>query len=360
MEKGTKSVFACWVAENLSEFEMTTPEAQTLKQELRKWYYGDRDPVQAEELMDRFNALFTFNMFTGLLGAPIWALADRSIMAETPELTQGLSGVPRGSVVGRCIRVYGGLTGLWRDRNALQSQFQRLSEDTAQRVAPALNALQMLYRQEAAWYRVHGMSWGGLLTALLGLAALLCGLSKLLPCVIMLLSGTPLLEIAMRQRICGSSGPKAALVLLLVCLLCTVVLLILLPRLLVTLRAGLVWAFGQGPEFGRRRRLLEQIRRSVEMDHFSVYRDALLQCAGEVLSMPPEAPLGQDPSRALLGAAGMERAFHSICPQVLPPFRDRMDYCLRLSARYLRSRALAVVTVLILLASLLLLNRAWM
>jgi len=343
----------CWVVQNIAGFEFRTHEAQGLKQEMRAWYYGDRDPARAEALAQRFRSLCSFNMILGVLGESLWAVAGQAPVGKGPELDEALGGVPHGSVTALSLKSC--CPGdEWRSSDAFQRLLQTQRAQAKAVLEPAVKGLEKACQRERAWYRENGMSGPAALGALIGIAALLAGLAFLFFALFMTLDHDfewMVWELGGRNDL----PDELTMILLALVLICTIYLLTQARGLFLTVWAGLVWVFSQKRIFTRRERLVYQVRSGLARGCDGYCRQ-LYDAARVLASQPPGAPMNADPSRALLGASGLPVLFQGVILTRLPECASLQSFCELLGRRRLKHRSLAVMLSFALLLALLFLT----
>lgn len=287
--------FLCYIVENIDDFSFHTPQAMTLKRDLRNWYYGERNPERAVKLFQRLRGLFSGKMIWDQVGMLLWSVAEPSPALSSFQFKQLFSQIPHGGVTGKTLYAYGA----WQNEAQFFCRLNEQREEVERTAAAALEKLDSLYQQERAWYRKNGVTWFGLLTVFTGVFALFLGLLWICQTIPALWQGG-LNAAAYRQPIYTYLGQNITLVLMGLCLLDTLFCLTLIPHFLMTLYTALLWFFVLRRHTRRRATRIAQIRALLTGGGLKEYCKQLQRAAHVLTDLPSDAPKNADPSRNLL------------------------------------------------------------
>lgn len=323
----------CHIGENITDFEFRTSDALQLKQEIRQWYYGGRDIGEADKLIKRFDGLFPGNMFLDESADLLWTLVEQSPL----ELESPLTGIPRRQIIGRSIRAYGITSG------RIQYQFKKWQTDADKDIGNALDIISRHLQRECAWRKDNRMSLFSALVSLAGIAALVTGVLFLIPTVQALLRSHSLYDMVSMYPSSWEWNPGTSFVFLTLFTLATGILLFLLPRMFMTLCAGLFWILYYKGRFDLRRKRLNQFQKAMREEGFGGYSEKLQTAAQQLEGLPSDAPQSCDPSRALLGQAGMDKVFRHFSLKPLSKGRSYERFYKEVEKRHVHSRAWIVI-----------------
>ena len=295
----------CQIAENLTDFDFKTPEALAFKQELRRWYYGERGGEQARRLAGQFDRLFSGNMLFDVAGDLVRAAAEQSPLDLTDSQRAALSRIAGGAVTGKSVRAYG-ITG-----GGIQYQFPVWKKRAADLFAAALKATEEQLRRERGWRRENRVSLLTALISLAGIAALVNGAVLLLPLVWRAVQMWSVREAVMGLPLWGYAGSSVTMACAALMAAAVLNLSVLLPRMAMSLGAGLFWTFYQRGRLRRRTRLTEKFRLAMTTEGFDGYVRKLEAAAVQLRQQPWDTPRNRDPSRGLLGQAGRDKVFQT-------------------------------------------------
>ena len=293
----------CHIMEHISEFEFRTPETLRLKQEIRQWYYHGRDGVEAKKLVARFHSLFSGNMVLDASGDLLWALAEQSPLELSEPVSKAMLQIPRRHIIGRSVRAYG-ITA-----DGIRYQFEKWHTDAGDRIDLALDKIDQQLKDERAWRKANRMSLFSALVSMAGIVALAVGILFLIPVVRTLVLSRSFEDTAHMFPSSWPEGTENTLVYLGIFTAATGCLLYLLPRMLITTCAGMLWIFYHKARYDLRYKRLNQFRTAMRAEGFGGYFEKLRTAAQRLSEMSPDAPQNQDQSRALLGRAGMDQVF---------------------------------------------------
>lgn len=314
-ENGPRSML-CHIMEHIAEFEFRTTEALRLKQEIRQWYYHGRDGVEAEKLEARFRSLFSGNMILDASGDLLWALAEQSPLELSDSLNRAMARIPRRHIVGRSVRAYG-ITA-----NGIQYRFEQWQTDANGSVDFALGEIEQQLKAERIWRKNNRMSLFSALVSMAGIAALVAGIFFLIS-VVQELEWSDSLEVVHLGIFAVATG----------CLL------YLLPRMFMTVCAGMLWIFYHRARYNLRYRRLNKFRAAMRVEGLGVYFDKLRAAAQRLSDLPPNAPQNQDQSRTLLGRAGMDHVFQGFSLKPISRGRAFRNFYEKVEKCHVRSRA---------------------
>lgn len=332
----------CHIMENITEFEFRTPDALGLKQELRRWYYGGQDGAEADKLLKRFDSLFSGNVILDAVSGPLWTLAEESPLPVSGPLYEALSTVSRRQIVGRSIRAYEAADaemdyqfGKWED-----VAYKRIETAAYKRIETALNRIDEQLRRERAWRVENRMSLPSALVSLAGIAALAFGIWFLLPIAWELVQRR---SFANMTALIPSWGSMEKIVCLLVFVFVVGTLLFLLPRMVMTLCAGLFWTVYHKGRFKLRSKRVWQFRAAMRAEVLGGYCEELRSAAQKLADLPPDAPERMDPSRALLGWAGISRHFRKFSVKWISKGWRAREFYQKVEQRHVCSRRWIIV-----------------
>ena len=319
----------CHIMEHIPEFEFRTPEALRLKQEVRQWYYHGRDGGEAKKLAARFHSLFSGNMVLDASGDLLWALAEQSPLELSSPLSEAMSRIPRRHIIGRSVRAYG-ITA-----DGIQYQFEQWRTDASNRVDFALDQIDQQLKDECAWRKDNRMSLFSALVSMTGIAAL----------VSLLIPGVRALVLGRSPSIWNiwDWDTETALVCLTLFTLATGCLLYLLPRMFITICAGMLWIFYLKARYNLRYKRLNQFRTAMRVEGLGGYFEKLRTAAQRLSELPPDAPRKQDQSRALLGRAGMDQVFQRFSLKTISGGRAFKKFYKKVEKCNIGSRAWIVI-----------------
>lgn len=324
----------CWIVEHITEFEFRTKETQALKQEMRSWYYGARDPGKVDALLRHFDAQYSSNMILGVLGELLWSIGGQMPAGKGPELDAALFGIPHGSVTARSIRSCRADKD-WRDGSDFRQLLTQQQEEAKRKVEQAVRGLEKATEMERQWYKEMGMTMPSALACLMIMAFFLCGAVSLL-CMSM-----DALGISGTGGLFDGVDDDMALVIFgsyIVFVVCWGIYLLRNgKRLIMTVRAGFLWSFYQKYRFRERCARLAQIRRGMTQG-FDGYCEKLSAAARQLAALPFDAPWKEDHSGELLGQSGLNILFNGIPLQLLPGRGSIEPFCQKLEQCHLPSR----------------------
>lgn len=327
----------CHIMEYIPEFEFRTPEALRLKQEIRQWYYHGRDGGEAKRLAARFHSLFSGNMVLDASGDLLWALAEQSPLELSSPLSEAMSRIPRRHIIGRSVLAYGITAG------GIQYQFEQWQTDASSSVDLALDNIEQQLKDERTWRKDNRMSLFSTLVSMAGIAALATGIWFLIPVVQALVSSLSLEDTALMFPSSWTQGTNNTLVYLGIFTTATGCLLYLLPRMLITICAGMLWIFYHKAHYNLRYKRMNQFRTAMRVEGLGGYFEKLRTAAQRLSELPPDAPQNQDQSRALLGRAGMDQVFQRFSLKPISGGRTFKKFYKKVEGRHIGSRAWIVI-----------------
>lgn len=331
MTEARSSQKLCQIAENLMDFDFKTPEALAFKQELRWWYYGARDREQGRHLLNRFDHFFSGNMLFDVAGDLLRAVGEQSPLELTDSQRETLSRIAGGEIVGKSVRAYG-IT-----ENGIQYQFPQWKKRAADLFAGALKTLEEQLRRERGWRKENRVSLFTALVSLAGIAALVNGVILLLPLVWQALQRWSVEETVMGLPLWGYAGSSVTLACIGLMAAAVLNLSILLRGMAMSLGAGLFWTFYQRGRLRRRTRLTEKFRLAMTAEGFDGYYQKLEAAADQLRQQPWDTPRNRDPSRELLGRAGLDKVFQTYPLRPLSRCLDAKRFFQLVEARHVRS-----------------------
>lgn len=287
------------------DFEFRTPSALQLKQEIRRWYYGGQDSAEANKLLKWFEALFSGNMITDAVSELLWRLAEQSPMAVDSSLYHALLALYRRQIIGRSIRVYGVAA------DGIQYLFEKWEADANSRISTVLDKIDIHLDNERIWCKLNRISLPSALVALAGMAAMAIGIFFLLFFAWNVIQMLDFEAAVMGMLSTYYFDSTVTMVCLALCLLATGNLLIFLPRMAMTLCAGLLWTLYHKGRFRLRVRRVRQFKKAMETEGLGGYCEKLQAAAQNLADLPPDTPQNRDPSHTLVGQAGMEQVFQN-------------------------------------------------
>lgn len=333
MIKSKSRSMLCHIMENITDFEFRTPEALQLKQEMRLWYYGGRDGGEADKLIKQFNSLFSGNMFLDVSGDLLWSLVEGSPLELGSSLSGAMSTIPRRHIIGRSIRAYEIPTG------QIQYQFEIWQEH----ILTVLEKIDQQLERERMWRKENRMSLPSALVSLAGIAALGFGILFLIPVVQSLFLSRSLEETVTALPSSWRWSPETTLVFLGIFTFATGDLLFLLPRMVMTLRAGSFWIFYHKGRYDLRRRRSKQFQRVMRNEGLGRYCEKLQTAAQQLADLTPDAPQDRDPSCELLGRTGMNKVFKKFSLKPISRGWSCKSFYKKVEDHHVRSRAWIVI-----------------
>ena len=112
---------------------------------------------------------------------------------------------------------------------------------------------------------------------------------------------------------------------------------VLLPRMAMSLGAGLFWTFYQRGRLRRRTRLTEKFRLAMTTEGFDGYVRKLEAAAVQLRQQPWDTPRNRDPSRGLLGQAGRDKVFQTYPLRPLSRCLDAKGFFRKVEGCHVRS-----------------------
>ena len=323
----------CRIMEHITDFEFRTPDALQLKQKIRLWYYGGRDGEEADKLIKQFNSLFSGSMILDVSGGLLWSLVEESPLELGSSLSGAMSVIPRCQIIGRSIRAYE-ITG---------GQIQYQHEKWQGYIVTALEKIDQQLQRERTWRKENRMSLPSALVSLTGIAALGFGCLCLASVVRSLLLSRSFHETVIMFPSSREWGWETTQVFLVLFTLAAVNLLLFLPRMVMTLCSGLFWTFYHKGRYSLRRRRLNQFQTAVQKEGFGGYCEKLQTAAQQLADLPPDAPQNRDPSRILLGQAGMDKVFQKISLKPISRGWSCSSFYKKVEKRHVHSRAWIII-----------------
>ncbi len=180
----TEMNYMQWVGRNLDWFSFRTPRARQLRQDIRTWFYGDRDEAGARQLYQSFTGMFSGDVFQDIC-VPFLRreIARQFLIKNRPA---HLASLAEPAIVGVTLRAYGGPEERWRQAGWLSERLHRQAEWATPRVRAAAQLLGKGALAEQQWYEQRRIRlWTlvcllwyafGVVSGLLLLAQLLNGL----------------------------------------------------------------------------------------------------------------------------------------------------------------------------------------
>lgn len=327
----------CHIMENIMDFEFRAPDALRLKQEIRRWYYGGQDSATADQLLRQFDALFSGNMILDAVSELLWTLAEQSPVVPDGSLYQALLALSRRQIVGCSIRVYG-ITA-----SGIQYRFEKWQADGNSRILKALEELDEHLDREREWRRANQISLPSALVALAGMAALVLGLSFLLSLVWRLIQLRDFEVLVEMMPSTYQYDFETTVVCLVVVLATTGNLLYFLPRLVMTLCAGLLWTVYHKGRFKLRAKRVKRFREAMEAEGLGGYCEKLWFAAQVLANLPPDTPQNRDPSRALLRQTGMDEVFQKFSVRPISRGWRARSFYKKVEECHVRSRIWVII-----------------
>lgn len=331
----------CHIMEYISEFEFRTPEALQLKQEIRQWYYHGRDGGEAKKLAARFHNLFSGNMVLDASGDLLWALAEQSPLELSDPLNRAMAQIPRRHITGRSVQAYG-ITA-----SGIQYQFEQWQTAANSSVNLALDKIAQQLKDERVWRRRNQMSLFSTLVSVAGIVALAAGIWFLIPVVQALVSSLSFEDMALMFRSSWTESTDFTLTCLGFFAVATGCLLYLLPRMFITLCAGMLWIFYHKARYDLRCKRLNQFQTAMQVEGFDGYFEKLRTAAQRLSELLPDAPQNQDQSRALLGRDGMSQVFQRLSLKPISGGWTFRKFYKKVEKRHIGSRAWIVILCMV-------------
>lgn len=322
----------CHIMEHIADFDFRTPEALAFKQELRWWYYNGRDSAHARSLTDRFSTLFSGNAALDVAGDLLRDLGEQSPLELEEAQRQALQRASGGSVTGRSIRAYGITDG------DIQYQFPEWKKAASERLSAAMDAVGEQLNREQRWRGENRMTLFSALISLAGIASLVLGLLVLLAYVLAAISNWSFVDAAAEFRLYYFFGEEDTLICIGLLAAAVLFLAVSLPRMAMTVAAGMFWTFYQKRRFRLRTRVLGKFRAAMIAEGVNGYFEKLSAAAGQLRGQSWALPRNQDPSRELLGQSGMGRLFQTYPLRPLSGCLDAKKFFQQVEKRHVRSR----------------------
>ncbi len=146
----TEMNYMQWVGRNLDWFSFRTPQARQLRQDIRTWFYGDRDEAGARQLCKRFDRMFSNDVFQDICFPFLRREIARQFMIKDRQ--SHLASIAEPPIVGTTIRAYGGPEERWRQAAWLSGRLHQQAAQAAQRVRAAAQLLGKGALAERQWY----------------------------------------------------------------------------------------------------------------------------------------------------------------------------------------------------------------
>ncbi len=332
--------------ENIADFEFRTPDALCLKQDMRRWYYGEQDSDKVDELLRKFNDFFSGNVFLDAVGDLLWSVVDESPLEPDDWLTKAMLRIPRREIIGRSIRAYGIIAG------GNGYQFEKWESEAAVVVNSASGKIDQQLQRERDWRRANRISLFSAAVSLAGITSLVGGVFFLLSHVRILMEDWDIYSVVIGFPSSYRWNPGTSFIFLIFFVLATGTLLWFLRQMSMTLRAGLLWTLYDRKRYKLRRKRVAQFRSIIKESGFTGYREKIQNAAEQLAEVPPGAWQNLDPSRTLLGQAGMDKVFQGLSLKPICRGRAHKEFYSQVESCHVQSR----VWIILLCAALVILR----